>query len=88
MKNFFINKEYKIKKQLEDIIETKEFKKKDNGNGAKDLKMLTDGVLTFYAEMFFDGNKEIARNTLDAQNNKIRTNDAVLISLFAGATII
>jgi len=50
--------------------------------------MLTDGVLTFYAEMFFDGNKELARNTLDAQNNKIRTNDAVLISLFAGATII
>lgn len=45
MKNFFLIKDNTIKKKLESILESKEFKKKDNGRGAKDLKILTDGVL-------------------------------------------
>jgi len=50
--------------------------------------MLTEGVLTFYADVFFKGSKASSRQVLDAQHNKIRTNDAVLMSFFIGATII
>jgi hypothetical protein len=52
MKNFFLIKDNTIKKKLESILESKEFKKKDNGRGAKDLRILTEGVLQFYADIF------------------------------------
>lgn len=55
MKNYFLIKDNTIKKKLESIVDTKEFKKKesDKGKGAKDLKMLSDGLLAFYADMFY-----------------------------------
>jgi hypothetical protein len=88
MKNFFLIKDNTIKKKLESIIESKEFKKKDNGKGAKDLKMLTEGVLTFYGDMFHQGSKQEAAQVLNAQHNKIRTVDAVIMAFFAGMTLI
>jgi hypothetical protein len=57
MKNFFTIKDNTIKKKLESILESKEFKKKDNGRGAKDLRILTEGVLQFYADIFQKGSK-------------------------------
>lgn len=88
MKNFFLIKDNTIKKKLECIIDSKEFKKKAGGKGSRDLKMLTDSVLTFYADMFHSGQKEDARTILNAQHNKIRTIDAVIMAFFGGAILV
>ena len=45
MKNFFLIKDNTIKLKLESIIDQKEFKKKENGKGAFDLKILTNDLL-------------------------------------------
>lgn len=88
IKNFFLIKDNTLKLKLIDIIEGKEFVKKDTGKGSQDLKMLTDSVLTFYADMFQKGSKKKARWILDAQHNKIRTTDAAIMTFFVGATLI
>lgn len=88
MKNFFLIKDNTMNKKLESIIDEKEFKKKDKGRGAHDLKLLTSGVLKFYADMFCKSDVTEARRILDAQHNKIRTNDAVTMSFTAGGTLI
>ncbi len=54
-------KDNTLKLKLINIIEAKEFVKKDTGKGSKDLKMLTDSVLIFYADMFQKGSKKKAR---------------------------
>ena len=52
VKNHFLIKDNTIKKKLEQIVESKQFKRKEELQSTKDLKMLSDGVLTFYADMF------------------------------------
>jgi len=38
--------------------------------------------------MFFKGQKNKAKKALNAQNNKIRTKDAMIMAFFIGATLI
>jgi len=50
--------------------------------------MLSDGVLTFYADVFCNGQKMDAKKELNAQHNKIRIKDAVQIAFFVGMIVI
>jgi len=61
---------------------------KDDGSITTDLSTLSDNVLTFYADMFFKSQKHKARIALDTQHNKIRTNDATIMTFFLGATLV
>ena len=87
MKNYFKIKDNTIKKKLEQIVESKEFNRKESQSN-RDLRILTEGVLKFYADMFCNGSKVKSRKVLDAQHNKIRTIDAVTIALFLGGIIV
>lgn len=87
IKNFFKIKDNTIKKKLEQIVESKEFNRKDSKSN-RDLRILSEGLLQFYADMFCDGSQSTGRKVLNAQHNRIRTIDAVIIALFLGAIIV
>jgi len=85
MKNFFMIKDNTIKNKLSVILDKKAFKVKEGGKTNEELMMLSDNILTFYADCFCKGSRVKARNKLDAQHNDIRKKDSDLISFFLGA---
>lgn len=50
----------------------------------KELVMLSDGLLQFYADVFHEGNKSDARSDLNSQHNKIRAIDGAGIAFACG----
>ena len=54
----------------------------------RELQILSDDLLTFYADCFCKGNKRQAKLQLDAQYNEIRRKDSNLISFFGGGLVI
>ena len=88
MKNYFEIKDNTIDKKFNQVINKMEFKMKEDGTANRDLNILSDNLLTFYADMFFKSSKKKAKKSLDAQHNKIRTKDAMMMTFFLGATMI
>lgn len=46
--------------------------------------MLSNNLLTFYAECFHKGNRDAARRELNSQHNDIRAKDASGIAFYLG----
>ena len=69
-KNYFKIKDNTLKKKLELVINSKQFKRSDKKTGrARDIKMLSDSILRFYADMFQNGEIKQARSVLNSQHN-------------------
>ena len=51
---------------------------------SEELQILSNDLLTFYAECFCKRNLSSARSQLDQQQNQMRRNDLLLIALFGG----
>lgn len=84
IKNHFAIKENTINAKLTSIIEEQHFKIEE-GKLTKELQILSDDLLKFYALCFCKGSVSSARNLLDTQYNEIRRKDSNLISFFLGA---
>lgn len=59
VKNYFAIKDNTIKNKLQLLIDSKYFKIDEEGKGktSEELRMLSDNLLTFYADCFHKGNK-------------------------------
>lgn len=86
-KNFFSIKDNTIKGKLSSVINDMSFKMEE-GKMTKELQILSDDLLTFYADCFCKGNRNQAKTQLDAQYNEIRRKDSNLISFFGGGCAI
>lgn len=60
----------------------------EEGKMTRELQILSDDILTFYADIFCKGHLRQAKLQLDAQYINIRRRDSNLISLFAGGIIV
>ena len=87
VKNFFMIKDNTVTKKLSSIINEMSFKMEE-GNMTRELQILSDNLLTFYADCFCKGNQRQAKLQLDAQYNEIRRKDSNLISFFGGGLMI
>ena len=67
-KNFFAVKDNTINKKLEQIIDGKKFKMKEDMSDS-DLAILSENLLQFYADMFHKSSLIDARTELDSVNN-------------------
>lgn len=54
----------------------------------RELQILSDDLLIFYADCFCKGNQRQAKMQLDAQYNEIRRKDSNLISFFGGGLLV
>ena len=52
-----------------------------------ELKMLSDSLLQFFADVFHKGNKSDARSELNAQHNQIRSKDLAMIAFSLGCCL-
>ena len=87
MKNFFAIKDNTIKNRLSFLLDGKAFKVKEGGQTNRDLMILSDNLLTFYADVFCKGSRQKARRSLDAQHNEIRKKDSNMIAFFGGISV-
>ena len=87
VKNFFFIKDNTITKKLSSIIDECSFKMEE-GTMTRELEILSDNLLTFYADCFCKGNKSQAKTQLDAQHNEIRRKDSNMISFFGGGLLV
>ena len=87
VKNFFAIKDNTLTKRLQKEIETMSFKMEE-GKMTRELQILSDDLLTFYADCFCKGNMRQARTQLDAQYNEMRRKDSNLISFFGGGLLV
>ena len=87
VKNFFYIKDNTITKKLSTVIDEMSFKMEE-GTMTRELEILSDNLLTFYADCFCKGNKGQAKTQLDAQYNEIRRKDSNMISFFGGGLLI
>lgn len=85
VKNFFAIKDNTIKSRLSQIIDSKSFQMVEGDKTQAELKMLSDSLLTFYADVFHKGNKSEARGELNAQHNQIRNKDMAAIAFSLGS---
>ena len=60
----------------------------EEGTMTRELEILSDNLLTFYADCFCKGNKSQAKTQLDAQHNEIRRKDSNMISFFGGGLLV
>ena len=86
-KNFLMIKDNTLNKKLGMIINEMTFKMEE-GKMTRELQILSDDLLTFYADCFCKGNVRQAKMQLDAQYNEIRRKDSNLISFFGGGLIV
>ena len=54
MKNFFLIKDNTLNKRLTQIIDEKQFKRQKS---SRDIKILCDSIVTFYADIFTNSNR-------------------------------
>lgn len=59
VKNYFAIKDNTLKNKLQQLIDSKYFKIDEEGNDktSEELRMLSDNLLTFYADCFHKGNR-------------------------------
>jgi len=86
-KNFFMIKDNTLNAKLSQIINEMSFKMQE-GKMTRELQILSDDLLTFYADCFCRGNKRQAKTQLDAQYNDIRRKDSNIISFLMGGIIV
>ena len=86
VKNYFLIKDNTITKKLSEIIDEQNFKMEE-GKMTRELRILSDDLLTFYADCFCKGNIRQAKSQLDMQYNEIRRKDSNLISFFGGGLL-
>ena len=87
VKNYFVLKDNTINKKLGEEINNMSFKMEE-GQMTHELKILSDDLLTFYADVFCKGNLKQAKAQLDAQYNEIRAKDSNMISFFGGGLVV
>ena len=87
VKNFFVLKDNTINKKLGSEINEMSFKMEE-GTMTRQLQILSDDLLTFYADCFCKGNLRQAKTQLDAQYNEMRRKDSNLISFFGGGLVV
>ena len=87
VKNFFVLKDNTIVKKLSSEINQMSFKMEE-GKMTRELQILSDDLLTFYADCFCKGNLRQAKTQLDAQYNEMRRKDSNLISFFGGGLLV
>lgn len=87
VKNFFLIKDNTITNKLSGIINECSFKMQE-GKMTHELQILSDDLLTFYADCFCKGNTRQARTQLDAQYNDMRRKDSNTISFFGGGLLV
>lgn len=87
VKNFFVLKDNTIVKKLSGEINEMSFKMEE-GKMTRELQILSDDLLTFYADCFCKGNLRQAKTQLDAQYNEMRRKDSNLISFFGGGLLV
>ena len=86
-KNFLMIKDNTLNKKLEKIINEMSFKMEE-GKMTRELQILSDDLLTFYADCFYKGNMNQAKTQLDSQYNEIRRKDLVMIAFLAGGVFV
>ena len=87
VKNFFLIKDNTIDKKLSQIIDQMTFKIED-GKMTRELQILSNDVLNFYADCFCKGNLRQAQHQLNAQYNEIRVKDSNLMCFFGGGLVV
>ena len=87
VKNFFLIKDNTIDKKLSQTIDDMMFKLEE-GKMTRELQILSDDLLKFYANCFCKGNLRLAKKQLDMQQNEIRVKDSNLLSFFGGGLIV
>lgn len=80
-------KDNTINKKVLQVISEQTFKMEE-GKMTKELNILSDDLLHFYANCFCKGSHKQARMQLDAQYNDIRRKDSNLISFFGGGLLV
>jgi len=86
MKTFFEVPDNTLNNQLSRILNKKLFLGGKNDLQA-DFRTLSHDLIEFYAQIFFNGDKDKARRDLDDSGTGLETSDTVVISLLLGVLI-
>ena len=73
-KNFLRVADNTLDKKMELVLEETSFKM-DSGKMTRELQILSNDLLSFYANIFCKGNLKVARANLDGQHDQIRAKD-------------